>query len=149
MEIQNNVRRLKLHYALFWALPVLFIFAGEFELFPLGTLVDDERGTYLLETIGILIIALSVPVSLKLFSWVLAKKIDSMPLLMALKRYSQLSALRLGLLEVAIMLNLYCYYATMNAQGALCALIGLTASLFCIPSEKRMRNELHITIEEE
>jgi hypothetical protein len=27
-------------------------------------------------------------------------------------------------------------------------LIGLTASLFCLPSEKRLRNELHIAKEE-
>ena len=32
----------------------------------------------------------------------------------------------------------------LSTTGILCALIALTASLFCVPSEKRMRQELFI-----
>lgn len=53
--------------------------------------------------------------------------------------------IRLGILEVAIVTNLLCYYLTLSTTGNLCMLIGLTASLFCLPGEKRLRNELHIT----
>ena len=59
--------------------------------------------------------------------------------------YVQWSIVRLGILEVAIVTNLLCYYLTLSTTGNLCMLIGLTASLFCLPGEKRLRNELHIT----
>ena len=91
--------------------------------------------------------ALCVPLALKLFSLVLKKKIDYMTIPLALKRYVQWSMVRLGLLEAAIILNGLCYYLTLSNTGNLCMLIGLTASLFCLPSEKRLRNELHINKE--
>ena len=78
---------------------------------------------------------------------VLKKKIDLLTIPLALKRYVQWSMVRLGLLEVAIVLNVLCYYLTLSNTGNLCMLIGLTASLFCLPSEKRLRNELHINKE--
>ena len=96
---------------------------------------------------GILLTALCVPLALKLFSLVLKKKIDYMTIPLALKRYVQWSMVRLGLLEAAIILNVLCYYLTLSNTGNLCMLIGLTASLFCLPSEKRLRNELHINKE--
>ena len=85
--------------------------------------------------------------TLGLFSLVLKKKIDFLTIPLALKRYVQWSMVRLGLLEVAIVLNVLCYYLTLSNTGNLCMLIGLTASLFCLPSEKRLRNELHINKE--
>ena len=75
----------------------------------------------------------------------LKKKIDQMTITLALKCYVQWSIVRLGILEVAIVTNLLCYYLTLSTTGNLCMLIGLTASLFCLPGEKRLRNELHIT----
>ena len=68
-----------------------------------------------------------------------------MTIALALKHYVQWSIVRLGILEVAIVANILCYYLTLSSTGNLCMLIGLTASLFCLPSEKRLRNELHIT----
>ena len=103
---------------------------------------------YYFETVGILLTALCVPLSLKLYSLVHKKKIDHMTITLALKRYVQWNIVRLGVLEVAIVVNLLCYYLTLSSTGNLCMLIGLTASLFCLPSEKRLRNELHIAKEE-
>ena len=123
-----------------------FCLAGEFDLLPVGALVDNPQATYYMETAGILLTALCVPLALKLFSLVLKKKIDFLTIPLALKRYVQWSMVRLGLLEVAIVLNVLCYYLTLST-GNLCMLIGLTASLFCLPSEKRLRNELHINKE--
>ncbi len=148
-QIQQTVRLLKRQYTLFWAIPVLIIVAGECELFPVGLLADEQRVTYLFETIAILITAACVPLALKLFSWVLTKKIDQMTFPVALKQYIRWSSVRLSLLEASILFNLAAYYTTMHSTGALCALIGLTASLFCIPNESRLRNELHITINED
>lgn len=40
------------------------------------------------------------------------------------------------------------YYGMLSTTGLLCALIALTASLFCLPGEERLRRELHIEREE-
>ena len=133
-QIKRAVRNLNISYVFFWVLPAFLLGAGEFELFPVGTLADDVRATYYFETFGILLTAVCVPLSLKLFNLVLKKKIDHMTITLALKRYVQLSNVRLGLLEVAILLNLLCYYLTFSNTGNLCMLIFLTSSLFCLPS---------------
>lgn len=147
-QIKRAVRNLNISYVFFWVLPAFLLGAGEFELLPVGSLVDNVQGTYYFETIGILLTAICVPLSLKLFSLVLKKKIDHLTITLALKRYVQWSVVRLGILEVAIVVNLLCYYLTLSSTGNLCMLIGLTASLFCLPNEKRLRNELHIVKDE-
>lgn len=147
-QIKRIVRNLNISYVLFWLLPAFLLGAGEFELFPVGILADNVSVTYYLETAGILLTAICVPFALKLFSLVLKKKIDPLPIAFALKRYAQWSIARLALLEIAILMNISCYFLTLSNTGNLCMLIGFTASLFCLPSEKRLRNELHIAKEE-
>lgn len=144
-QIKRAVRDLNIGYVFFWVLPAFLLGAGEFELIPVGILEGNVQSTYYFETIGILLTALCVPLSLKLFSLVLKKKIDNMTITLALKRYVQMNFVRLGILEIAIVVNLLCYYLTLSNTGNLCMLIGLTASLFCLPGEKKLRNELHIS----
>lgn len=146
-QIKCVVRNLNISYVFFWVLPAFLWGAGEFDLLPVGALADHTQATYYLEVFGILLTAICIPLSLKLFGLVLKKKIDHLTIPLALKRYVLWSNIRLGLLEVTILLNLLCYYLTLSSTGNLCMLIGLTASLFCLPSEKRLRNELHITKE--
>ena len=148
-QIKRAVRNLNISYVFFWVLPAFLLGAWEFELIPVGSIEGNVQATYYFETIGILLTALCIPFSLKLFSLVLKKKIDNMTITLALKRYVQMSIVRLGILEIAIIVNLLCYYLTLSSTGNLCMLIGLTASLFCLPSEKKLRNELHISKDED
>lgn len=143
-QIKRIVRNLNIGYIFFWIFPAFLLGAGEFDLLPVGVWADDTRIAYFFETICILLTAICVPLSLKLFSLVLKKQIDRLAITDALKRYLKWSYVRLALLEVAIVLSVLCYYLTLSNTGNLCMLIGLTASLFCLPSEKRLRNELHI-----
>ncbi|MBR8709800.1 hypothetical protein [Bacteroides pyogenes] len=146
-QIKRAVRSLNISYIFFWVLPAFLMGAGELELMPVGGLADDAEAVYYLETIGILLTAVCVPLSLKLFSMVLKNKINELTVTLALKRYVLWSNVRLGILEVVVLFNLLCYYLTLSNTGNLCMLIGLTASLFCLPGEKRLRNELHISEE--
>ena len=88
-QIKRAVRDLNISYVFFWVLPAFLLGAGEFDLLPVGALVDNVQATYYFETIGILLTALCVPLALKLFSLVLKKKIDYMTIPLALKRYVQ------------------------------------------------------------
>ena len=140
-QIKRVVKKLKISYIIFWAVTILLVVIGETEFFPIGLLADDVRTCYFLETAGILLTAICIP-------FVLTRKIDKLTFPVALSRYALWSIVRLGLLNFVVIYNLLCYYMTLNSTGALCALCALTASFFCLPGEKRLRNELYITNEE-
>ena len=114
-----------------------------------GMYAGDVRVTYMAETVTILLAASCVPIALKLFSWVLIRKIDVVTLPEALRLYALWSGVRLALLAIPVLAGFFTYYIMLSSTGALCALIGLTASLFCLPGEGRLRKELHINKEEE
>lgn len=146
-QIKHVLKSLKVEYILFWVVPLLFVIVGETELLPVGIVADNVRKVYLFETLGILFTAICIPLSLKLFGFVLTKKIDQLSFPVALGRYVVWNMVRLALLEFVVVFNLAGYYFTLSSTGALCAAIGLTASFFCLPSEKRLREELHVTKE--
>ena len=102
-----------------------------------GMYAGDVRATYMAETVTILLAASCVPIALKLFSWVLIRKIDVVTLPEALRLYALWSGVRLALLAIPVLAGFFTYYIMLSSTGALCALIGLTASLFCLPGEGR------------
>lgn len=146
--IKRAIKNLKISFMTLWITSLLFIVGGEAELLPVGIFADNVRTSYFLDTIGILLTAACIPLSMKLFSFVLTNRIDKLSFPVALNRYVLWNFVRLGLLAIVVFYNLFCYYTTLNSTGALCALCALTASLFCLPGEKRLRNELHINKEE-
>ena len=131
-KIKRVVSRTKMMFVYFWLLPVLGAYAG------------DVRAAYFAETVTILLTAVLVPVSLKLFSWMLTKKIDVVAITDALRLYALWSGVRLALLAMPVLAGFLTYYMMLSNKGVLCALIALTASLFCLPGENRLRKELHI-----
>lgn len=147
-QIKKVNTRLKTIFSYFWLLPIFLVILGESGGDWVGMYADDVRVTYLAETITILLVAVCIPVSLKLFSWILAKKIDNVDILQALRLYFFWSGIRLAILVMPLLAGFLTYYMMLSNKGLLCALISLTASLFCYPSETRLRRELHISNEE-
>jgi hypothetical protein len=143
-EIKSIVARLKMGFAAVWIVAALVFVCGETDLIPNGIMADDVRATYIFETITILLTATMLPMSLKLFNYVLLKKVDNESLPQALHHYRVWSDVRLLMLLVIVLVGLMCYYLTMSKSSGLCALIGLVATLFCIPGDERLRRELHI-----
>lgn len=148
-QIKRVARRLKITFIAFWLLPVIWIIVGETGGNWVGMYAANVRGTYFAETLCILLAAICVPVSLKLFAWVLTRKIDLVALPEALRLYSLWSIVRLLILVLPVMTGFAVYYLMLSNKGVLCAFIALTASLFCLPGEVRLRKELHINKEEE
>ena len=73
-QIKRAVRNLNISYVFFWVLPAFLLGAGEFELFPVGGLVDNASATYYFETVGILLTALCVPLLSNYLAWCLRKR---------------------------------------------------------------------------
>lgn len=143
-QIQKTVSSVRIAYVCFWVAPIIFVIYGECGGNLVGLYADNVRISYYAETLSILTTAACVPVALKLFAWILVKKIDNVSITDALRLYSMWSVIRLLLLALPVWIGGATYYLTLSSTGALCAAIGLTASLFCLPGEDRLRRELHI-----
>lgn len=143
-EISQINRFTQTVYILFWLVAVCLVVAGEFLDNWVGLYADNVRATYMAETLVILLTAVTVPVSLKLFSWMLERKINAAGLTRALHLYALWSCIRMCLLALPVITGLAVYYGMLSNKGLLCALIGLTASLFCIPGRKRLHRELRL-----
>ena len=109
-----------------------------------GLYAHDVRASYIFETITILLTAILIPSSLKAFSYILKRQINNQSTVIAIKKYFLWSLVRLLLLFLIIIVGLSCYFLTLSSTGALCALMGITASLFCIPSEEKLKKEIHL-----
>lgn len=141
--INTLVKNLKIQYTLFFVFPILVFIYGEF--FAKDLILDNPQNssiTYLLQTLTVVLTMGLIPLSLKLFHWVLTKKIDKTKEKQAGKRYFLWSGIRLALLEFTTLFALIVYYITQSSMGGLCALITITAALFCIPSKNRVIQEL-------
>ena len=142
-KIKRAASRVKMSFVYFWLLPVFLVIFGETGGAWVGLYAGDVRAAYFAETITILLTALSVPASL-----VLVRKIDAVSISDALRLYVLWSGVRLALLAIPVVAGFLTYYMVLSNKGVLCALIALTASLFCLPGEKRLREELHIDKEQ-
>lgn len=143
MEIKKIVRRLWVDYLVMWALSLAIVLLYETGVMEEGLLAHNGSLCYVLQTSTILLALLAIPASLKMFSMVLNKRIVKLPLAEALVSYQRWSEVRLALLAIVALVGLSVYYTTLSSIGGLCALIGLIATLFCLPNEKRMEEELN------
>ncbi|MBR5802737.1 MAG: hypothetical protein IKY31_00105 [Bacteroidaceae bacterium] len=143
MEIKKIVRRLWVDYLVVWALALAIVVLYETGVMEEGLLAHNGSLCYVLQTATILLALLAIPASLKMFSMVLNKRIVGRPLSEALASYLRWSEVRLALLAIVALVGLSVYYTTLSSIGGLCALIGLIASFFCLPNEKRMAEELN------
>lgn len=147
-KIKQLLLCLQLEFALLWLLPLLLVVFYEAGWLTEGIYADDVRMNYILQTLGILLAIGLIPFSLRLFSMSLVKYVRSLSLPEALKSYRRWSEVRIGLLLVAVLVNLSFYYLTMDNTGILCAVMALIASLFCVPTRKRMLDELDLVKDE-
>lgn len=148
-RIEEIVSLLKAGYMVIWLIPTLCMVLAEEDMIPVGILVGNTTGSYFVEAACILLTAICVPLSLKLFSWVIIRKMADYTFLMALKRYAIWSFVRWAILEISILVSMLGYYFTLSSTGALCACIALIASFFCLPSKKKLCKELYIDKTEE
>lgn len=143
-KIKQLLQCLQVEYLLVWILPLLLVILYETGVMTEGMYAGDVRMDYILQSVGILLAVGLIPLSLRLFSLSLVKNVKQLSLPEALKSYRRWSEIRIGMLLVPVLVNLSFYYLTLNNTGVLCAMMALIASLFCIPTRKRMLDELDL-----
>ena len=127
-----------------WTAPLLLVVLYETGLYQEGLLAGNAQMEYILQSVSILLTIGLIPFALRMFNLNLVKRIKELPLQQALKSYQTWSLLRLALLFVPSIMALSFYYLTMNTTNLFCACMALIATLFCVPSENRIKNELDL-----
>ena len=127
-----------------WTAPLLLVVLYETGLYQEGMIAGNAQMEYILQSVSILLTIGLIPFALRMFNLNLVKRIKELPLQQALKSYQTWSLLRLALLFVPAILALSFYYLTMNTTNLFCACMSLIATLFCVPSESRIKNELDL-----
>lgn len=127
-----------------WTAPLSLVVLYETGLYQEGLLAGNAQMEYILQSVSILLTIGLIPFALRMFNMNLVKRIKDLPLQQALKSYQIWSILRLALLFVPAILALSFYYLTMNTTNLFCACMALIATLFCVPSENRIKNELDL-----
>jgi len=143
-QIKAVNRIMQTQYGLYIGFIILLVILFQSGIILEGAYADDFNMQYILQTIGILTTIALVPFSLKIFSVKLNKVIKEADLAKALKLYQYWGNVRLMILAFVTYLNIIIYYMTLNNIGGLCALIGITASVFCLPGEKKLREEMNL-----
>ena len=127
-----------------WTAPLLLVVLYETGLYQEGLLAGNAQMEYILQSVSILLTIGLIPFALRMFNLNLVKRIKELPLQQALKSYQTWSLLRMCLLFVPAILGVSFYYLTMNSTNLFCACMALVATLFCVPSENRIKNELDL-----
>ena len=148
-KIKRTVCLLGCAFVMFWLIAGVIIFLGEIDVLTVGLYAADERMAYMLESICILLTAACIPLPLKLFNVALKRFMDKQTFPNALESYTLFSILRLAILFIPVYFGFVIYYLVLTKTGMFCAMIGLVASLFCVPDTNRLRKELYITAGDE
>ncbi|KAA6336542.1 hypothetical protein EZS27_015315 [termite gut metagenome] len=143
-QIKQVLKILYIQFFFFMLIPALLAVVYETNILPVGIYADDIRIRYLIESTGILVTIVCVPLVFVLFRFMQKRKIENNILPVALDRYVYLCAGRLALLEMVVILNVVASYMTLNNSSGHCVLIALIASLFCLPSKKRLYADLKL-----
>ncbi len=149
MELQKNEyihtksRSITFAFAALWIFMAGLIALFECDVLPVGIWMEGDLGFYYQQSLGILLALVLIPASLKFFH-VRLQKIKHLPWQESVRKYQLLSWARLGALLIPAVFNLLLYYFSLNTAPAFVALITMMATLFCLPGERRMRNELEI-----
>ncbi|MBE6275432.1 MAG: hypothetical protein E7096_03695 [Bacteroides sp.] len=143
-QIKKLLLTLKGEYIIFWSIVAWFILFYESGICEKGIYAGNVQMEYILQSVGILLTIGLIPFALRIFNLNLVKRIKEYPLERALASYKLWSEVRLCLLAVPAILNFSFYYLTLNTTGLFCGVMAMLASLFCVPSESRIKNELDL-----
>ena len=145
-KIKRILNLQKSAFIVVWAAPILLaaLYECGAETFQKGIYEGNAQMEYIFQSVSILLTIGLIPFALRMFNLNLVKRIKELPMEQALKSYQKWSDVRLGLLFVPAILGVSFYYLTMNTTNLFCACMALIATLFCIPSESRIKNELDL-----
>jgi len=133
-----------------WGIIILTWILGEKGVIPNGELVaKGQQFEFYVDVALILLTIVCVPLALKLFALNTQRGLRRMDKDEALSAYHTWSIVRLALLLLCAVLGVLVYFLLMDDKGVYCAGIAVVTTLFCIPSEKKVKEFLASKEEED
>jgi len=133
-----------------WGIIILTWILGETGVIPNGELVaKGQQFEFYVDVALILLTIVCVPLALKLFALNTQRGLRRMDKDEALSAYHTWSIVRLALLLLCAVLGVLVYFLLMDDKGVYCAGIAVVTTLFCIPSEKKVKEFLASKEEED
>ncbi|MCD8317791.1 MAG: hypothetical protein LUC45_02545 [Paraprevotella sp.] len=131
-----KILRLEFSFVFLWAAVLLVLF--ESGIWPSGELADDAAVCYNLSVVGIFMVIILIPMSLKLMSLRTVKaSFAAEDSAIVERNYRRWCEIRMAILAVTGWTNLVFYYLTLDSTGGFCALITALALCFCWPSQDK------------
>lgn len=147
--MEQTIRRLRVEigFVFLWAAVLVGLF--EWDVLDAGYYSGDGRAEYFMNLVGILMIFIFVPFSLKLMSFNRVKASFNVgDANKVCRAYCRWSEIRMALLAVTMWSNICFYYLTQDNTGFLCALIVLLGLCFCFPSADKLTYETGLKIQD-
>ncbi|MCM1312313.1 MAG: hypothetical protein NC206_02570 [Bacteroides sp.] len=141
-NIKELLKYLKIELLSAWIIVVLCFICGETGLIPNGEYAADERATFVLGTVGVMLTLVGVPLSLKLFTLSTTRGLRRCNFDEALASYHLWSCIRVAVLLVCVCFNVVVYYLVVDVKNLLCALIPLVVTLYCLPTKGKIERHL-------
>jgi uncharacterized membrane protein YozB (DUF420 family) len=149
-NIQKLMRNLYVELFAVWGIIILTWILGETGVIPNGELVaKGQQFEFYVDVALILLTIVCVPLALKLFALNTQRGLRRMDKDEALSAYHTWSIVRLALLLLCAVLGVLVYFLLMDDKGVYCAGIAVVTTLFCIPSEKKVKEFLASKEEED
>ena len=161
-ELDKLIRRLWIEYIAVWILALGIPLIYETGMLEEGDLAHDGQMCYIVQTLTVILALCLIPVSLKMYHQAVHSERMMPPKEMQdsvssneptvtlstkqLNRYRHWNEVRLALLAVVALVGMSVYYVTLSSIGGLCALMGLVATFFCLPTRQRIKEELRLSL---
>ncbi|MEG1617000.1 MAG: hypothetical protein RR202_09615 [Bacteroidales bacterium] len=140
-EISQILKVLRIQYNLFLILMMGFIAVHAWGGF-IKYEAPDHALTTQLQSVAVLVTLGGIPAALRYFGIRMKKIREIRSVSHRIAAYKKNALIRLGVLEVLALLNLTGYFVSQNYSFLLIAGMVLVASVFCIPTVKRITYDL-------
>lgn len=140
--IDKLFRILRIKIVAVWLMVAIAVVLGEMNIIPNGVIAPHSGGEFKLNTVVILLTVIGIPLALRLFTLNTTKGLRRMNNEEALKSYHVWSDVRLGILCLTALLGIVAYYLAVSISCVFCALVAMSATLYCWPSKSKIANYL-------
>jgi len=132
--ILKLLKMMKFECVVVWALCVIVLALGEFDVIPNNITEPRSQEEYYLNLSVVIGTLLAMPLALKLFTLNTTKGLRRLNYDDALKTYHIWSVVRLSIIALVALLGFTVYYLASSISSFCCGMIAVAATIYCWPT---------------
>lgn len=141
-QIKKLLAALKIEVIAAWLLSIITYLLGVFDVIPAGMIEPKSQEEYVWNVCFVAVLLVAVPGSMLMFRLNTTKGLRRMNKDEALQSYHIWSAVRLGIIWIAIECGIATYFVCVGMTGLYGALIAFVATFMCWPSRTKIDSYL-------